>query len=117
MPDPSHRDDNGEIRVLSLGPDYGRMINRAYDKIRQAGAGMPAVSIRLMESLSKVFAYTVTEAQRAVLVRQAAMVLRGSEAGITEPNDLYEVRSRYARFVPIGEVSLDGDEPPIEEFR
>jgi hypothetical protein len=34
------------------------MINRAYGKIRQAGSAMPAVAIRLMESLAKVLVYT-----------------------------------------------------------
>ena len=71
------------------------MVNRAYDKIRQAGTAMPAVSIRLMESLSKVLAYTQSAEQRTVLLRQAEMISRGSHAGIDEAEDLNEVCRRY----------------------
>src|SRR5450759_5133613 len=78
-----------------LGPSYPRMLNRAYDKIRQAGAEMPAVPIRLLESLGKVLAYTRDEAQRTALLRHAQMLWRASQAGIREQEDLLEVRRRY----------------------
>ncbi|WP_375479329.1 DUF2254 domain-containing protein [uncultured Jatrophihabitans sp.] len=95
LPDGVHRDSAGAIRVIGLGPSYRRMVDRSYDKIRQAGAAMPAVAIRLMESLGKVFAYTQSSEQRAVLLRQADMILRGSAAGIDEDEDRSEVRRRY----------------------
>ncbi|WP_375503015.1 DUF2254 domain-containing protein [uncultured Jatrophihabitans sp.] len=95
LPDGIHRDSAGAIRVIALGPDYRRMVDRAYDKIRQAGVGMPAVAIRLMESLGKVSAYTRTAEQRAVVLRQAKMILRGSETDIDEAEDRFEVRRRY----------------------
>src|SRR5664280_157232 len=95
IPDGVHRDLSGAVRVVELGPSYPRMLNRAYDKIRQAGAEMPAVAIRLMESLGKVRAYTRDEAQRTALLRQAQMIWRASQAGIREQEDLLEVRRRY----------------------
>jgi uncharacterized membrane protein len=97
FPNPVRRDRTGAIRVIEPGPDYSRMVNRAYDKIRQAGSGMPAVAIRLMESLAKVIAYTSRPEQQEVLLRQADMIWRGSENSITEAGDLAEVRSRYER--------------------
>ncbi len=95
LPDGVHRDAAGAIRVIELGPNYARMVDRAYDKIRQAGADMPAVAIRLMESLGKVLAYTATDDQRAVLQRQAQMIWRTGEREIREPADLEEIRRRY----------------------
>jgi uncharacterized membrane protein len=59
-----HRDPSGAVRVIEPGPSYPRMVNRAYDKIRQAGADMPAVAIRMMESIAKVLAYTQTTTSR-----------------------------------------------------
>ena len=56
LPDGAHRDRAGYVRLLEPGPSYPRMVNRAYDKIRQSGAGMPAVTIRLLESLGRVLA-------------------------------------------------------------
>ena len=95
LPDGVHRDRTGAIRLIEPGPRYERMVNRAYDKIRQAGAGMPAVAIRLLESLGKVLAYTRDDDQRVVLLRQADMVWRASQLSIEEPQDLAAVRCRY----------------------
>jgi uncharacterized membrane protein len=95
LPDGTHRDRSGAIRVIEPGPSYPRMVNRAYDKIRQAGAGMPAVAIRLLESLGKVSVYTHQDWQRTILLRQAQMIWRSSEATIAEPEDLAEVQRRY----------------------
>ena len=41
------------------------MVNRAFDKVRQAGGAMPAVVIRLLDALSRVAEHTVEEGQRA----------------------------------------------------
>ena len=95
--DGAHRDDAGTIRVIELGPSYSRMVNRAYDKIRQAGAEMPAVAIRLLESLAKVLAYTRTEEQRATLWRQADIIWRASQAAHVDGEDLQEIQRRYDR--------------------
>jgi uncharacterized membrane protein len=92
-----HRDGDGAIRVIELGPSYPRMVNRAYDKIRQAGAEMPAVAIRLLESLAKVLAYTRSDAQRATLLRQADMIWRASQAADADTEDVDEIRRRYER--------------------
>jgi uncharacterized membrane protein len=107
LPDGVHRDRNGRIRVIEPGPSYSRMVNRAYDKIRQAGSDMPAIAIRLLESLSKVLAYTRQADQRGVLVSQAEMVWRRSEASILAPEDLAEIRRPYnVIMAPAGRESL-----------
>lgn len=73
------------------------MVNRAFDKIRQGASAMPAVLIRLMDSLGSIMLDTRSVEQRDVLRRQADMVLRLSEATVREPNDLEEIRFRYRR--------------------
>ncbi len=93
------RDQHGRIRLIEHDPSYPRMVNRAFDKIRQAGRGMPAVIIRLLDALSHVTEYTVDTEQRSVLLRQAEMILRGAEADLDEPNDLDDVRLRYRQLV------------------
>jgi uncharacterized membrane protein len=93
-----YRDRRGVIRLLELDPSYGRMVNRAFDKIRQAARGMPAVLIRLMDSLACVTEYTTDREQRQVLRRQADMTLRLAEETVNEPRDLADVRARYSRF-------------------
>jgi uncharacterized membrane protein len=92
-----YRDGTGRVRLIESDPSYARMVNRAFDKIRQSASRMPAVLIRLIDSLGSIMLDTTSPEQRAVLRRQADMVLRVSEETVTEPNDLEEIRFRYRR--------------------
>jgi uncharacterized membrane protein len=92
-----YRDSLGKVRLIEFDPSYARMVNRAFDKIRQAASGMPAVLIRLIDSLGSIMLDTTSGEQRVVLRRQADMVLRLAERTITEPNDLEEIRFRHRR--------------------
>jgi uncharacterized membrane protein len=92
-----YRDSNGRVRLIEFDPSYARMVNRSFDKIRQAARGMPAVLIRLIDSVGSIMLDTTSAEQRSVLRRQADMVLRLAEESVTEPNDLEEIRFRYRR--------------------
>jgi uncharacterized membrane protein len=92
-----YRDSSGNVRLIESDPSYARMVNRSFDKIRQSAGGMPAVLIRLIDSLGSIMLDTTSPDQRAVLRRQADMVLRLSEKTVGEPNDMAEIRFRYQR--------------------
>ena len=93
-----HRDRAGVIRVIELGADYERIVNRATDKIRQASRDMAAVAIRQLDGLIKVLAYTTSDSQRAVLHRQALRIHRASEAEIPDVDDRDLLRMRFGVF-------------------
>jgi uncharacterized membrane protein len=93
-----YRDPAGRVRLISSDPSYERMVNRAFDKVRQAAGGMPAVLIRLLTSLTSIAEVTESARQRSILARQADMVLRCAERTVDEPNDLADVRDRFERF-------------------
>jgi uncharacterized membrane protein len=90
-----HFDADGKIRVIACELPYERVVDRAFDKIRQAGRAMPAILIRQLEALARVMEYTTTPEQRAVLLDQAAMILRSSEESVPEGEDRADVRRRY----------------------
>ncbi len=90
-----HRDNQGFIRVIAAQPGYERLVQRAFEKIRQASLGMPAVMIRQLEALAKITADTSSAGQRHVLLEQAAMIQRASERSVTEGADRADVRLRY----------------------
>jgi uncharacterized membrane protein len=92
-----YRDRQGVIRLLELDPSYSRMVNRAFDKIRQASRGMPAVLIRLMDALAYITEYTTSPEQRVAVRREADMVFRLSEETIEAVEDLTDLKRRYAR--------------------
>jgi uncharacterized membrane protein len=74
---------------------YERLVERAFEKIRQSGRGMPAVMIRQLEALSKIMDHTSTAEQRELLLAQAEMILQSSQEAIPEPADRADVKREY----------------------
>ncbi|MGA5824342.1 DUF2254 domain-containing protein [Kitasatospora sp. NPDC094028] len=94
-PNPVHRDGAGYIRVITAPVSYERLVQRAFEKIRQAAPGMPAVLIRQLDALAEIMAETRTEEQRRVLLAQAEMIERLSRESVSEAADREDVRRRY----------------------
>ncbi|MGZ6621702.1 MAG: DUF2254 domain-containing protein [Solirubrobacteraceae bacterium] len=90
-----HRDSHGYVRVITAHVSYARLIERAFEKIRQAGREMPAVFIRQLEALSKIAQHTTTEEQRALLLEQAGLILEASEQSVSQAADRADVQRAY----------------------
>jgi uncharacterized membrane protein len=96
-----YRDRRGPVRVITASVSYERLIERSFDKIRQAGRGMPAVMIRQLVALAKVMEHTHDDEQRAALMAQAEIILHSSRAAIPDPPDYADVRRRYEALVVV----------------
>ena len=94
-----YRDASGQIRVITTEPTYERLVQRAFEKIRQASAGMPAVMIRQLGALAKIMERTTTDADRDVLLSQAAMIQRLSDRTVGEPADRADIAAAHRRVV------------------
>jgi uncharacterized membrane protein len=90
-----HRDGHGYVRVITAHVSYARLIERAFEKIRQAGRGMPAVLIRQLEALAKVIDHTTTEQQRELVLEQAALILEDSQQSVPQASDRAAVQRAY----------------------
>jgi uncharacterized membrane protein len=90
-----HRDRHGYVRVITAHVSYAGLVERAFEKIRQAGRGMPAVMIRQLEALTKIVDHTTGPEQRQLLLDQAAMIYRSSTESIQEPSDIADVKREY----------------------
>jgi uncharacterized membrane protein len=100
-----HRDAGGNVRVITAEVSYTRLVERAFDKIRQAGRGMPAVMIRQLDTLGRILVFAANDEQRAVLMAQADMILRSAEESVSELADVADVRSRYDA-LPLSRTAL-----------
>jgi uncharacterized membrane protein len=103
-----YRDRFHRVRLIETDPSYDRMVNRAFDKVRQSSRGMPAVIIRMLAALTTVVSASSSSRQRAALTRQADMILRAAEESVTEHKDLEDIRSRYHHLL---EVVAAADNP------
>jgi uncharacterized membrane protein len=90
-----HRDGHGYVRVITAHVSYRRLVERAFEKIRQAARGMPAVLIRQLDALTKIMTETTTAEQRELLLEQARMLYAAGEESVPEPRDRAAVRREY----------------------
>lgn len=94
-PERIRRDDTGHIRVIAYQADFDRLVERAYEKIRQASDGMPAVMIRQLEALAKIMEQTPDPARRAILLHQADLIQRANLRTVPDSADQADVTARY----------------------
>jgi uncharacterized membrane protein len=97
QPTSVYRDGSGSVRLIATQITYERLVQRSFEKVRQAGRGMPAVMIRQLDALTKISERATTPADRQVLLDQAAMIDRLSEATVDEQCDRDDIRRAYQR--------------------
>ena len=102
LPTRVYRDSGGAVRVIATETTWERLVQRAFEKVRQAAGGMPAVMIRQLDALAKIMERTTTAADRQVLLDQAAMIERLSAGTVDEPADRADVSRAYQEVVTIG---------------
>jgi len=117
QPQRVHRDSHGFIRVITVHIGYGRLIERAFDKVRQAGRGMPAVLIRQLEVLTRLMYDAPGDRRRDALLAQAAMIHRAALESVPEAADRADTTAAYERVlatddrVAAGPKSTRGRQP------
>ncbi len=107
-----HRDDRGFIRVIAAQPSYERLVQRSFEKIRQASMGMPAIMIRQLDALAQIMTETTSAGQRRVLLDQAGMIQRASERSVPEEADRADVRRAFEAVLMIEAQLADREQAP-----
>ncbi|HYB35123.1 MAG TPA: DUF2254 domain-containing protein [Mycobacterium sp.] len=100
-PNQVHRDRSGAIRVISDQVSFERLVQRSFEKIRQASLGMPAVMIRQLEALTTIMEQITDIEQARVLMDQAGMILRANTESVPEESDRADVQRRYTALVGV----------------
>lgn len=96
LPSPYRYDDANKLRVIAAPATFTGAVDAAFNQVRQYGVTSVAVTIRLLDAIATVAGCARTDAQRAVLLRHAAMVHRGGHAAASEPGDQVDIDERYA---------------------
>jgi uncharacterized membrane protein len=90
-----YRDAAGAVRLIATEITYERLVQRGFEKVRQAGRGMPAVMIRQLDALAKIMERATAPEDRQLLLDQAAMIERLSAASVGEESDRDDVSRAY----------------------
>ena len=95
VPAQTYHDRDGAVRVICEQVTYENLLQRSFDKIRQASRGMPALLMRQLESLKAIMEQTTNPDHARVLMNQAAMIQRSNLESVPEESDRAAVESRY----------------------
>jgi len=101
QPTSVYRDQAGVVRLIATQTTYERLVQRAFEKVRQAGRGMPAVMIRQLDALAKIMERAATPDDWEVLLDQAAMIDRLSAGTVDEESDRADVRRAYQQVLDV----------------
>ena len=96
-----YRDAAGGVRLIATQVTFERLVERAFEKVRQAGRGMPAVLIRQLDALAKIMERATAPEDRQVVLDQAAMIERLSAASVDEAADRADVQRAYQRVLDV----------------
>jgi uncharacterized membrane protein len=107
QPDRIHRDRAGYVRLITMQPSYDRLVQRAFEKIRQASTGMPAVMIRQLDALTEIMQQAPSAEQLSVLMEQGEMIRRLATETVSEPADLADVLRRHEILTKLHDARLD----------
>ena len=98
QPQTIRRDNTGQIRVIAYQADYDRLVERAFEKIRQASDAMPAVMIRQLDALTKIMEQTPHRTRQRVLLDQADRIQRANLRTVDDAADRTAVTVHYDTF-------------------
>ena len=97
--------------MITTEPTYERLVERSFEKIRQAGRGMPAIMIRQLDALAKITERAARPDQRRLLLDQAAMIERLATATVHEESDLDAVRRAFQSVLDADTAQAIADAP------
>ena len=94
FPSADFRDERGKIVLRTVPPDFGGLLDTAFNDIRQSARGNTAVTIRLLESLTVLAKMSVREEHKGVIGKHIDMVGRSAAEFIFDPNDKSDAEER-----------------------
>jgi len=95
IPSPYRYDEDNKLRVIAEPITFAAIIDTAFNQIRQYGLSDVAVMIRLLDAIAAIAPRTGNKKDRAVLLRHAQMIRRGSFEQVTEECDRRDIQERY----------------------
>jgi uncharacterized membrane protein len=90
-------DSQGGLRLIRTVSDPAILLGVAFDQVRQAGAAMPAVGIRLFDALARLAPIVHSDVQRDAVLEQIEAVLASARSDTMIARDVEAIRERYRR--------------------
>lgn len=89
-------DDEGVVRVTGETSTFRGLVEEAFNQIRQAGAGSPAILIRIQATLARLAEHARHQDHRSVLGAHVDLIAAAGRRSIAESHDLMALEKRTA---------------------
>ncbi len=93
----SHRYEEGELRVITIGPTFAGLLAESFDQIRGSAGGNLGVMLRMLGALQTIGSLTTDPSRRHVLREEAQWIAELAERTLESPHDRTRFESRLAR--------------------
>jgi uncharacterized membrane protein len=94
MPSAYRHDRQTQLRVIVSTNTFPKIIDTAFNQIRQNSRSSAAVTIRLLETIAVIAGFARRPEDRGTLLRHAEMIARGAIGGLPEEQDRQTVEQR-----------------------
>ena len=92
----SRRYDDGELRIIAVGPTFASLVAESFDQIRGSAKGNVAIMLRMLGALQTIASLTASPGRRRVLCEQVQWIAELAERTIESPHDRARFESRLA---------------------
>lgn len=99
FPSPYRYDDDNKLRVIADPVTFAKLIDDAFNQIRQYSQTDVAVRIRMLEAIAVIATHTLNKKDRAALLHHANAIERSSGDEIAQECDRQDIEERYLAVV------------------
>jgi uncharacterized membrane protein len=93
----SRRYEDGELRVIAIGPTFAGLVAESFDQIRGSAKGNVAIMLRMLDALQTIASLTASPSRRRALRDQVQWITELAERTIESAHDRARFESRLAR--------------------
>lgn len=93
----SHRYEDGELRIIAIGPTFASLAAESFDRIRASACCNVGIMLRMLGALETTASLGASPSRRQALGEQAQWIAELAERTIESPHDRARFESRLAR--------------------
>jgi uncharacterized membrane protein len=93
----SHRHEDGELRVIALGPTFASLVAESFDQIRGSASGNLGILLRMLGALQTIARLTASGSRREVLREQMECIAEVAGRTLESPHDRARFEIRLAQ--------------------
>ena len=92
----SHRYEEGELRVITIGPTFEDLLAESFDQIRGSAKGNVAIMLRILGALQTIAGLTASPGRRRALRDQVLWITELAERTLESAHDRARIDTRLA---------------------